>query len=137
MKGETLTARWNNIFSIVIGIVALVFVIIVLTGIITPVTRESWVSFTILLVIGGIGCVVSSVHSSIRYKQTKWRWKRHTHPAMIASHALGILALLLAIFTYGGTNIGFFAEYATAFVALAVIIFVKIGLNMLKNAKLK
>jgi len=137
MKGEALTARRNNIFSIVIGIVALAFVITVLTGIIGLVTRENWVSFTVLLVIGGIGCVVSSVHSAIRYKQTKWRWKRHAHPVMIASHALGILALLLAIFTYGGTNIGFFTGYATAFVALAVIIFVKIGLNMLKNAMLK
>lgn len=137
MKGETLTVRWNNIVSIVIGIVVLVFVIIVLAGIIGPVTRESWVSFTVLLVIGGIGCVVSSVHSSIQYKQTKWRLKRLTHPVMITSHALGILALLLVIFTHGGTNIGFFTGYATASVALAVIVFVKIGLNVLKNTMLK
>ena len=137
MEGETLTARRINIFSTVIGILSLVFFIIVLTGITGTVTRQSWISFTVLLSIGGIGCVVSSVYSAIRYKQTKWRWKRHLHPTMIASHALGILALLLAIFTYRGTNIGFLTGYGSAFVALAVIIFVMIGLNILKNAMLK
>ncbi len=137
MKSESLTARGNNIFSIVIGIVALVFVIIVLTGSIDPITRGSWVSFTVLLVIGGIGCAVSEAHSAIRYKQTKWRGKRFTHPLTIIGQVFGILALLLVIFTYGGKSIGFFTGYATAFPTLAVIIFILIGLNIGRNAILK
>ena len=70
MKGEFLAARWNNTFSIVLGIVALVFVIIVLTGIIDPITRGSWVSFTILVIIGGISCAVNEVNSTMRFRTT-------------------------------------------------------------------
>ena len=137
MKDEFLTARWNNIFSIVLGIVALVFVIIVLTGIIDPIALGSWASFTTLVVIGGIGCAFSEVHSTIRFKPTKWRWKRHIHPLTVIGQVLGIFALLLIIFTYMGTNIGFFTGYTTAFIALAVIIFILFGLNIRRNAVLK
>ena len=137
MKDEFLTARWNNIFSIVLGIVALVFVIIVLTGIIDPIALGSWASFTTLVVIGGIGCAFSEVHSTIRFKPTKWRWKRHIHPLTVIGQVLGIFALLLIIFTYMGTNIGFITGYTTAFIALAVIIFILFGLNIRRNAVLK
>ena len=64
MEGETLTVRRINIFSTVIGILSLVFFIIVLTGITGTVTRHSWISFTVLLSIGGIGCVVSPFYPS-------------------------------------------------------------------------
>ncbi len=137
MKGKFLTARWNNNFSIVILGVALIFFIVVVAGSIDPITRGSWVSFTVLLVIGGIGCAVSEAHSAIRYKQTKWRGKRFTHPLTIIGQVFGILALLLVIFTYQGKSIGFFTGYAAAFPALAVIIFILIGLNIGRNAILK
>ncbi|MFC1908237.1 hypothetical protein ACFLWD_03735 [Chloroflexota bacterium] len=137
MKGESLTARWNNIFSIVIGIAALIFVIVVLTGIIDPITRESWVSFTVLVIIGGIGCAVNELNSTMRFKPTKWRWKRHAHPLTIIGQVLGIFVLILIIFTYMGKSIGFITGYSTAFPALAAIIFIKIGINIGRNAVLK
>lgn len=137
MKGEFSTTRWNNIFSIVLGIVALFLVIVVLTGIIGPIAAGSLASFTTLVVIGGIGCAVSETHSAIRFKQTKWRFKRHIHPLTVIGQVLGIFALLLIIFTYMDTNIGFISGYTTAFIALAVIIFILIGLNIGRNAVLK
>ena len=47
---------------------------------------------------------------------------------------LGILSLVLIIFTYSGTDIGFLTGYTNAFIALAVLIFVLIGLNLRRNA---
>ena len=47
---------------------------------------------------------------------------------------LGILSLVLIIFAYEGRNIGFLTGYANAFIALAVLIFVLIGLNFRRNA---
>ena len=137
MKGECLTARCNNIFSIVLGIVALVFVIIVLTDKIGPIALGSWASFTTLVVIGGIGCAFSEVHSTIRFKPTKWRFKRHIHPLTIIGQALGIFAVLLITFTYMGKNLGCISGYATAFIVLAVTVFILFGLNIRRNAVLK
>jgi len=51
MTGNFLTARWNNIFSIVLGLVAAIYVIIVLT---TTVLGDV-ASFIGLVVIGGFG----------------------------------------------------------------------------------
>lgn len=47
---------------------------------------------------------------------------------------LGILSLVLIIFTYGGIDIGFLTGYTSAFIALAVLIFVLIGFNLRRNA---
>lgn len=54
MKGNFLTARWNNIFSIVLGIVAVLFFILVLTGVIGACGSADEASFIALIVIGGI-----------------------------------------------------------------------------------
>ena len=51
MKEKYLTRRWNDIFSIVILIVAAVFVSVVLAGLV----EGGFTSFTTLVVIGGIG----------------------------------------------------------------------------------
>ena len=51
MKEECLTRRWNGIFSIVILVVAAVFVTVVLTGLV----KGGFMGFTALVVIGGVG----------------------------------------------------------------------------------
>ena len=51
MKEEYLTRQWNDIFSIVILVVAAVFVTVVLTGLV----EGGFMGFTTLVVIGGIG----------------------------------------------------------------------------------
>ena len=49
MAGNFLTARWNNIFSIVLGLVAVIYFIAVL------ITGVGITSFIALVVIGGFG----------------------------------------------------------------------------------
>jgi len=137
MKGKFLTARWNNIFSIVLGLVAVFFVIAVLTGMKVPFAGGGQTSFIALVIIGGIGCAVSESQSAARYKQTKWRWKRHTHPLTIAGDILGVFALILIIRTFSGLNTGFITGYTTAFRVLAVVIFILFGLNIRRNVVLK
>ena len=133
MADTFLTARWNNIFSIVLGVIAAIYVIVVLTS---TVLGDA-ASFIGLVVIGGIGCLVGETHSALRFARTKWRFKRHTHPITIIGVLLGIAALLLIIFTFKGTNIWFITGYTTAFTVLAVIIFLLFGLNIMRNALLK
>ena len=55
MRGEFLTTRWNNIFSIVVLGVAVFFVTAVLTGMKIPFAGGGETSFTALVYIGGIG----------------------------------------------------------------------------------
>ena len=50
MTGSFLTVRWNNIFSIVLGLVAVIYVIVVLTSTVLG----DVASFIGLIVIGGI-----------------------------------------------------------------------------------
>jgi len=137
MKGKFLTARWNNIFSIVLGLVAVFFVIAVLTGMKVPFAGGGETSFAVLVVIGGIGCAVNEVQSTLRFRPTKWRWKRHAHPITIAGQILGIFALILIIRTFSGMNTGAITGYTTAFWVLAVVIFILFGLNIRRNAVLK
>jgi len=133
MAGTFLTARWNNIVSIVLALIAAVYVIVALAS--TVLGNQA--GFTGLVIIGGIGCAFSEVHSAARFKRTKWRLKRHTRPITIIGNLLGIAALLLIIFTYKGINIWFITGYTTAFTVLAVIIFLLFGLNIVRNAILK
>ena len=51
MREKHLTRRWNDIFSIVILIVAVVFITLVLTGVVEGGSK----GFTALVVIGGVG----------------------------------------------------------------------------------
>lgn len=132
-----LTTRWNNIFSIVLLCAAIFFVIAVLTGMAVPSAGGGQTSFIVLVVIGGIGCAVSETQSALRYRQTEWRWKRHTHPLTIAGQVLGILALILIIRTFSGMDTWLVTGYTTAFRVLAVIIFILFGLNLQRNAVLE
>ena len=137
MKARFLTTRWNDVFSIVLGLVAVFFVIAVLTGMKVPFAGGGQTSFIVLVVIGGIGCAVSESQSAARYKRTTWRWKRFTHPLTIAGQILGIFALILIIRTFSGLNTGAITEYTTAFLVLAVVIFILFVLNLGRNAVLK
>jgi len=132
-----MTARRNNIFSIALGFVAVFFVIAVLTGMKVPFAGGGQTSFIVLLVIGGIGCAVNEVQNIFRFRPTKWRWKRHAHPITIAGQILGVFALILIIRTFSGLNTGAITGYTMGFIVLAVIIFVKVGFTILRNAFLK
>ena len=137
MKTRFVTTRWNNVFSIVLGLVAVFFVIAVLTGMKVPFAGGGQTSFIVLVVIGGIGCAVNEVQSTLRFRPTKWRWTRHAHPITIAGQILGIFALILIIRTFSGLNTGAITGYTTAFLVLAVITLILFALNLGRNAVLK
>jgi len=71
MKERFLTTRWNNVFSIVLGLVAVFFVVAVLTGMKVPFAGGGQTSFVVLVVIGGIGCAVNEVQNTLRFRPTK------------------------------------------------------------------
>ena len=54
MKGDFLTARWNNIWSVILGLIAVLFFILVLTGVIGTCGSADITSFIALIVIGGM-----------------------------------------------------------------------------------
>jgi len=137
MKAQFLTTRWNNAFSIALGLVAVFFVVAVLTGMKVPFAGGGQTSFIVLVVIGGIGCAVNELQSTLRFRPTKWRWKRHGHPITIAGQILGIFALILIIRTFSGLNTGAITGYSTAFLVLAIVIFILFALNLGRNAVLK
>jgi hypothetical protein len=137
MKERFVTTRWNNVFSIVLGLVAVFFVVAVLTGMKVPFAGGGQTSFIVLVVIGGIGCALNEVQSTLRFRPTRWRWKRHAHPVTIAGQILGIFALILIIRTFSGLNTGAITGYTTAFLVLAVVIFILFVLNLGRNAVLK
>jgi len=137
MKARFSTTRWNNIFSIVLGLVAVFFVVAVLTGMKVPFAGGGQTSFIVLVVIGGIGCAVNEVQSTLRFRPTKWRWKRHGHPITVAGQILGIFVLILIIRTFSGLNTGAITGYSTAFLVLAGVIFILFVLNFGRNAVLK
>jgi hypothetical protein len=63
--------------------------------------------------------------------------RRTRHPLTIAGSVVGVLAVVLIVFTFNGTDIGFIAGYERTFLALAVLIFILFGLNIGRNAVLK
>jgi len=137
MKAQFLTTRWNNVFSIVLGLVALFFVVAVLTGMKVPFAGGGQTSFIVLVVIGGIGCALNEVQSTLRFRPTRWRWKRHGHPITVAGQILGIFVLILIIRTFSGLNTGHITGYTTAFLVLAVVTLILFALNLGRNAVLK
>ena len=131
MKEKYLTRRWNDIFSIVILIATVVLVIVVMNDLI----KDEFVSFTALVVVGGVGCGVSEWHSTKRFVRVGWRIKKRIkHPLTIAGVILGIIALLLIIFSYYRMDFWFITGFNQAFVALTVLILILIGLNLRRNA---
>jgi hypothetical protein len=76
--------------------------------------------------------VVGETHSAVRFARTEWRIKRHYHPTTIIGFLItgGVLAII--ILTFNGTM-----GYTTGFIALAVLIFIKVGINILRNALLR
>ncbi|MBW2341632.1 MAG: hypothetical protein JRF50_15040 [Deltaproteobacteria bacterium] len=94
--------------------------------------------FTGLVVIGGATCLFGEMHTTARFA---WARKhsihyvtdkqRATHRISIIGYILGGAALLVIFLTYSRI-IG----YTTGFIPLAVIIILKIDLNMTRNARL-
>ena len=118
-----MTARWNTIISVVLGLVALIVFVIGL------VARVSLSSFVTLAVIAVATCVIGNTLSATRFgwtSSTYW-----THPLSIIGMILGAASLALVVLTFVGVT-----GTSIAFTVLGIIVFVKVGLKIWQNAVL-
>lgn len=125
-----MTARWNTILSLVLGVLAVLLFIAVLTGVNIPFAAGGMTSFIALAVIGVTACVAGNSHSATMFgwtSSTYW-----TNPTSIIGMVLGAIAILLIILTLIGIT-----GLNMAFIVLGVIVFIKVGLKILQNAILK
>lgn len=135
MKGSFLTAHWNTIISAVLGLVIAIFVSVVLSGARGPFVFGEKTSFLVLAALGAFLCVKGNSHSA-----TVFGWMNPIYwinPINIIGMILGVAAVLLVVLTLIGINILLITGYKTAFLVLAVIIFLKVGLKILFNTRVK
>ncbi len=135
MKGSFLTAYWNTIISAVLGLVIAIFVSVVLSGARGPFVFGEKTSFLVLAALGAFLCVKGNSHSA-----TVFGWMNPIYwinPINIIGMILGVAAVLLVVLTLIGINILLITGYKTAFLVLAVIIFLKVGLKILFNTRVK
>ncbi|UCE21098.1 MAG: hypothetical protein JSV46_02355 [Candidatus Aminicenantes bacterium] len=135
MKETFLTARVNTLLSTVLGILTAIFVIAVLTGWKVPVVSGEKEHFIILAVFGAVLCVAGNSHSATMFGWTNSLY--WTNAFSIIGMVLGFGAASLIVLTLLGINIPLIAGYKTAFIVLTGIIFLKVGLKILQNLKLK
>jgi hypothetical protein len=127
-EGNLMTARRNTITALALGTLALIVIVVVLTGSYWPFVIGSMTSFIILAVIA-FGICVINVLSLARFgwtSPTYW-----TNPASIIGVALGIASLVLIIITFIGVT-----ESTMAFTVLGVIVFARVGVKIWQNAVL-
>lgn len=119
-----MTARWNTIISLGLGLVAL---IVFVTGL---VTGASLTSFIVLAGISVATCVVGNALSAARFgwtNSTYW-----THPLSFIGMILGAASLALIVLTFVGIT-----GTSIAFTVFGIIVFIKVSLKIWQNAVLK
>jgi len=129
MKGNIITARWNTILSSVLRFLLVFFAFAVLAGIKFPFVSGEKTSFIALVVLG----IAVSLASNWRFILGV-RW---TDPINIIGSLLGAAATLLIIFTIKDITIPFITGYKMAFLVLAVLLVLKIGLKILQDTRKK
>ena len=135
MKGSLFTARWNTLLSIVLGLLTAIFVFAVLIGVKVPLVSGEKENFIALAVFGAVLCVAGNSHSATMFGWANPRYWGNTFS--LIGMGLGAAAALLIVLTLFGMKIPLITGYKTAFIGLAIIIFLKVGLKILQNKKLK
>ncbi len=135
MKGTILTARVNTLLSTVLGILTAIFVIAVLTGWKIPFVSGEKEYFIILAVFGAVLCVAGNSHSATLFGWTNSLY--WTNAFSIIGMGLGFVATSLIVLTLIGINFPLIVGYKTSFIVLTGIIFLKVGLKILQNLKLR
>ena len=126
---NTISARWNTIVSLVLGVLAAILFISVLSGLDVPFAEGGMTSFAALAVISIGTCVANAFYAARFWQTNSTYW---TNPMTIIGMVLGVASLLLIVFTLIGVT-----GVTMAFTVLGVIVFVKVGLKILQNAVLK
>jgi hypothetical protein len=117
MKTNIALSNWNALVSGALGIVAVLFVAAVLTGVKVPLILDDRAAFIALAALGFAMCSVGMGKIA-----TGLGW---THPVTIIGIVLGALLILLVIAMLAGWQVPFIADYRAAFITVAVIGLVK------------
>jgi len=124
-----MSARWNTIVSLVLGVLATILFVAVLAGFNVPFAEGGMTSFIALAVIAAATCANNAL-SATRFGLTSSAY--WTQPLSIIGILLGTIALILIVLTLAGI-IG----YTTGFIVLGVVVFLKVKLKILQNAVLR
>jgi len=124
-----MSARWNTIVSLVLGVLATILFVAVLAGFNVPFAEGGMTSFIALAVIAAATCANNAL-SATRFGLTSSAY--WTQPLSIIGIVLGTIALILIVLTLAGI-IG----YTTGFIVLGVVVFLKVKLKILQNAVLR
>jgi hypothetical protein len=122
MSANTHAITVNDVFVVVLGLAAAALVFFTLTGRSVPLISDDRGA---LLALGVIGIVMCSL-GGIGKAQSALGW---THPITIVGAILGVAALLIVILPLINVKLPVLATDRSAFVALAVVMLVKVGLS--------
>ena len=122
MSANTHAVTVNDVFVVVLGLAAAALVFFTLTGRSVPLISDDRGA---LLALGVIGIVMCSL-CGIGKAQSALGW---THPLTITGMILGVAALLIVILPLINVKLPVLATDRSAFVALAVVMLVKVGLS--------
>lgn len=114
----------NDVLLVLLGLAAAALVFLTLTGR-PPIADERGA----LLALGALGFVMCSV-GGIGKVQATLGW---THPITLAGMVLGVAALLIVALPLINVKLPVLATDRSAFIALAVVMLVKVGLSGLSR----
>jgi hypothetical protein len=129
MKANTAILNWNALLSSALGIVAVLFVLAVLSGRKVPLISGDRAAFIALAVIGFAMCSIGMGKIA-----TGLGW---TQPITIIGIVRGALLVLLVIAVLAGWRVPFITDYRAAFTTVAVIGLVKWALAWTSRLFLK
>ena len=113
MSTRRVASTWNSALSIVLGLVAVLFVFAIYTDRPVPLITDMRAAFIALVVLGFVMCAVSmgKIAAGLGW----------SHPATIGGMILGAAIVLLVIAMLAGWQVPLIPDYWTAFKAVAVL----------------
>ena len=122
MSANTHAITVNDVFVVVLGLAAAALVFFTLTGRSVPLISDDRGALLALGVIGFVMCSLGGIGKA----QSALGW---AHPITIVGAILGVAALLIVLLPLINVKLPVLATDRSAFVALAVVMLVKVGLS--------
>lgn len=122
MSANTHAFTVNDVFVVVLGLTAATLVCLTLTGRSVPLISDDR---SALLALGVIGFVMCTLGGSGKVPSILG-W---SHPITIVGSILGVAAMLIVILPLINVKLPVLATDRSAFIALAVVMLVKVGLS--------
>lgn len=131
MKAETVVSSGQGVGSILLALVAALFILSVLTNRNVPLVSSTRGALGALFILGFIMCIAGGLGPKVA--RTTFSW---TSPFVILGILLGISAIYVAFAGLTGRNLPFVTGERGAFVLLAIIIAAKWVLSRVHTLQL-